>query len=160
MIILRSILLLTGYYSVCLAGIARIIYTIRLDVKDLTFTNANPSIWNMVESQVGFVAANIPSMGPLFSKVSNATRRLRNIYGSQSLKHESHGSTRHTVPQRGDNRGFERMENDDRVRVNATVQPGSPNVNSGLTESIPLNNIMVRTNLEQSYGDSLSHEGL
>lgn len=103
----------------------------------------------MVESQVGFVAANIPSLGPLFSKVGNTAKRLRNAYDSQSLEHGSHRSTRHTVPPNGVNRGFERMMDDDGVGVEATVQPGSPNMDNYLMESIPMNGIVVKTNLEQ-----------
>ncbi|KAL9064204.1 MAG: hypothetical protein Q9161_009024 [Pseudevernia consocians] len=134
-----------GLCSVCLTGVARIIYTIRLDVLDLTFTNANPSIWNMVESQVGFVAANIPAMGPLFHKASNMVKKLRNTYGSQSLKQDGHTLTRHSV----NNRGFERMMNVDGVGVTATAQPGSPNEEHDLEDFIPANGIIVETNLEQ-----------
>ena len=114
----------------------------------------------MVESQVGFVAANIPLMGPLFSKVSNTAKRLRNTYGSQSLEHKNHESIRHTAPQHGSNRGFERMMDDDRVGVKATVQPGSPNIDNDFSESIPMNEIVVKTNLEQNYKPLSSCEGL
>ncbi len=104
----------------------------------------------MVESQVGFVAANIPSLGPLFSKVSNTAKRLRNAYGSQSLEHESHRSIRHNVPPSGINRGFERMMDDDGVGVEATVQSGSPSLDNDFAVSIPMNGIVVKTNLEQN----------
>lgn len=140
-----------GHFSVCLTGIARIIYTIRLDVKDLPFSNADPAIWNMVESQVGLVAANVPSMGPLFGKLRNTAKRLHDTYNSHKNKHESHGSTMHTVAQRVTNRGFERMVDDEEVGVQSTAQPGSPKVGKNLTESIPLNDIVVTTNLEQNF---------
>ena len=149
-----------GYFSVCLTGIARIIYTIRLDVKDLPFTNADPATWNMVESQVGFVAANVPSMGPLFSKVSNTAKRLHATYVNQKNQHESHGSTKHAIPQRVTNRGFERMMDDEEVGVQSTAQPGSPNVDEDLTESIPMNEIVVKTNVEQNYQELSSHKRL
>ena len=134
-----------GLCSVCLAGIARIIYTIRLDVLDLTFTNANPSIWNMVESQVGFVAANVPAMGPHFRKVSSMVKKLRSASGSQSLSHNSHNLTRNFA----NSRGFERMRNVDGVAVTATAQPGSPNEETELEDFIPANGIVVKTNLDQ-----------
>lgn len=114
----------------------------------------------MVESQVGFVAANISSMGPLFGKVGNSAKRLRNTFGSQSLTHESHGSTRHTAPQRGSYRGFERMMDTDAVGVKATVQPGSSNVDKDFTESIPMNEIVVKTNMEQNVNNLSSQEEL
>ena len=137
--------------SVCLTGIARIIYTIRLDVHDLTFTNADPAIWNMVESQVGFVAACIPSMGPVISKFNHTAKGLRQSTGSQSLERVTHESLRHTAPQRGDTRGFERMTEDDRVGVKAMVLPGSSHELDDFTDSIPMNGIVVQTNLEQDY---------
>lgn len=99
----------------------------------------------MVESQVGFVAANIHAMGPLFCKVSNMVKKLRKTCGSQSLKHDSHKFKRHSV----NNRGFERMINADGVGVTATAQPGSPNRENDLEDFIPMNGIIVETNLEQ-----------
>lgn len=112
----------------------------------------------MVESQVGFLAANIPSMGPLFGRVSNTAKMLRDAYVSRSLKHESHGSTKHTVPQRESNRGFERMLDDVVIGVKATAQPGSPSADNGFVESIPMNEIVVETNLERD-GTHLSSCG-
>ena len=131
--------------SVCLTGVARIFYSIRLNVLDFTFMSADSSIWNMVESQVGFVAANIPAMGPLFHKISNMAKKLRNVCSSQHLEYDSHKSTRHSI----NNRGFERMMNVDGVGVTVTAQPGSPDQENDLEDLIPMNRIIVRTNLDQ-----------
>ena len=99
----------------------------------------------MVESQVGFVAANIPAMGPLFGKVSNTVKRLRNPSGSQSFKHDGHKLTRLSI----NNRGFERMMNVDGVGVTVTAHLGPPNEASDLEDFISTHGIIVRTNITQ-----------
>ena len=43
--------------------------TIRLDFDDPTWSNVDVAIWNMIESHIGSVAANIPLMGPLITLV-------------------------------------------------------------------------------------------
>ena len=141
--------------SVCLTGIVRLVESIRLDIQDLPFSNSGPAIWNMVESQVGFVAANIPSKGPLFGKVTATARRLRDTYGSKNLEDGTHGSGKLSTVHRNSFKGFERMADDDRIGVESTVQPGSPPGNSLYAADIPMSKIVVKTNLEQSYENQM-----
>ena len=42
------------------------------------------------------------------------------------------------------------MVNNEEVGVMATVQPGSPNADNEFTESIPMNEIVIKTNMEQN----------
>ena len=146
--------------SVCLTGIARIYYTNLLDVKNITYTNANPAIWNIVESQVGFVAANVPSMGPLFGKAGSVVKKIRHNYASQSFEHGMHTSTKYTVSRRGSTDGFKRMMDDDVVGVESIAKPGSIFADGDFAESIPMNEIVVKTNVEQTHKSRPSLEAI
>lgn len=137
-----SVVFLIGGF-VCLTGIARIIYTLRQDPWDATFTNANPSIWNMVESQAGFVAANLPATGPLISKVIDTAKGWRSTYGSKSLLHESR-----STGNSGSTRGFERMKHGSGVGTTAAAQPGRLTAINDLEDLVPLNTVRVKTNME------------
>ena len=142
-----------------MTGIARISFTVKLDVMDLSFSNIDPAIWNMVESQVGFVAANVPSLGLFFGTITEKFKMLHNSYLSQNMKHQSlGGSIAQIVPQRITNRGFERVVDDREVGVEATAQPGSPIEDDGTMEGFPMNEIVVKTSLEQRIQDMPSGE--
>ena len=49
--------------SVCLTRMVQPVDTIQLDVENLTSSNVDVAIWNIVESEIGLVAANMPLMG-------------------------------------------------------------------------------------------------
>ena len=57
--------------------------TIRLDFKDPTWSNVDVAIWNMIESHIGAVAANIPLMGPLITIVG---RQIHLLVSTSSSK--------------------------------------------------------------------------
>ena len=52
--------------SVCLTRIVQLVDTIRLDFEDPTWSNIDVAIWNIIESHIGLVAANIPLVNYLF----------------------------------------------------------------------------------------------
>ena len=52
------------------------------------------------------------------------------------------------------------MTDEDTVGVKATVGLGSPKVEDGLVESIPMNEIMVKTNLEQNVENLEAQRGV
>lgn len=89
--------------SVCLTRTVQLVYTIKLDVKDLTWSNIDVAVWNMVESHIGSVAANIPLMGPLFVRVA---KRLDHL---SRPRVDKASSTRTVFEHRETGRGFKRM---------------------------------------------------
>lgn len=57
--------------------------TIRLDFEDPTWSNVDVAIWNMIESHIGAVAANIPLMGPLITIVGRQIHLLTSTSSSK-----------------------------------------------------------------------------
>ncbi|KAI4098850.1 MAG: hypothetical protein LQ339_006253 [Xanthoria mediterranea] len=81
-------------------ALAVIIATSRLDFEDITWSNVEVAIWNMVEVHIGCVTANIPVMAPLASRFSTAISRL--------LKRTRPGPI--SKSDVGNQEGFRRME--------------------------------------------------
>ena len=73
---------------VCLSRIVQFVYTVRLDYNDITWSNVDVAIWNLVESHIGAVAANIPLLGPLITLLLG---RFRTIVTTISPGHGQSG---------------------------------------------------------------------
>lgn len=86
--------------STCITRVLQIIATSRLDFEDITWSNVEVAIWNMVEVHIGCVTANIPVMAPLASRFSTAISRL--------LKRTRPGPI--SKSDVGNQEGFRRME--------------------------------------------------
>ena len=65
--------------------------TIRLDFKDPTWSNVDVAIWNMIESHIGAVAANIPLMGPLITIVGRQIHLLTSTSSSKDSRPHGQG---------------------------------------------------------------------
>lgn len=107
----------------------------------------------MVESEIGFVAANIPLMGPVFSLIHTKAKSLRNMYASQATSFGSSTATKRTFTRRGSAMGFERMNEYSIGQALSTVQAGGSGNDDLDIESLPMHAIAVRTTLEQNYAD-------
>ncbi|KAI4222336.1 MAG: hypothetical protein L6R36_006220 [Xanthoria steineri] len=81
-------------------ALAVIIATSGLDFDDITWSNVEVAIWNMVEVHIGCVTANVPIMAPLGSRYSTAISRVfkKTTAGANSKSHV------------GNQEGFWRME--------------------------------------------------
>lgn len=103
--------------SVCLTRIVQLVDTIRLDFQDPTWSNVDVAIWNIIESHIGLLAANIPLMGPLITLLG---RRL-------------HLSVTTAPPKYGDSHklehGFNRMDDDGSGEATLVGVTSSANAN-------------------------------
>ena len=134
-------------HSICLTGILRLIDTIRLDLKDITWTNVGPAVWNMVESEIGFVAANLPLMGPLFGKLRSRAEILLHAYGSSGKEDgvrasKSHSGTSHQ-------KGFVRIGDRGHGMISSPISHGQSTFEDLELDSLPIQGIKVTNNLEQ-----------
>lgn len=86
--------------STCITRVLQIIATSGLDFDDITWSNVEVAIWNMVEVHIGCVTANVPIMAPLGSRYSTAISRVfkKTTAGANSKSHV------------GNQEGFWRME--------------------------------------------------
>ena len=134
--------------------------TIRLDFKDPTWSNVDVAIWNMIESHIGAVAANIPLMGPLITLIG---RRINLLTSTSSSKDSGpHGQG---VPKgaRGSSgickNKFGRMKNEglgdtSLIAVNSPAVQGrasQPDDDAYTMDQLGERGIRVKTDLEQSY---------
>ena len=86
--------------SVCLTRIVQLVDTIRLDFKDPTWSNIDVAIWNIIESHIGFLAANIPLIGPLINLLG---RRLHLSATTASSKYGDSHKLEHRFKRMDDN---------------------------------------------------------
>ena len=134
--------------------------TIRLDFKDPTWSNVEVAIWNMIESHIGAVAANIPLMGPLITLIG---RRINLLTSTSSSKDSGpHGQG---VPKgaRGSSsickNKFGRMKNEglgdtSLIAVNSPAvqeRASQPDDDAYAMDQLGERGIRVKTDLEQSY---------
>ena len=146
--------------SICLARIVQIVDSARLDDKDLTWSNTNVAIWNMVEVHLGCVAANVPLMGPLFYRINTKLRLSQRLHSTWPGVHTDgsskaeHGLKGHHP---GVEDGFQRMA-DFNPRNNSREGTSAPSIrraDSSMFEPIELgyrgsHGILVRTDLDQT----------
>lgn len=135
--------------SVCLTGIIRLIDTFAIKSEDLTFTNVSPALWNMVESEIGFVAANLLSMGPLFGRIRAQVPKLRQLYAKQAGVSKSAGSIGYAMNRRSTIGGSGLMNHNTNGGGSQTVTASRSHGNSSRGEAFPMDVITASTNLEQ-----------
>lgn len=140
---------LTQRNSVCLTGIVRLIDTIIIRPKDLTWTNVGPIIWNMVESEIGFVVGNLLSMGPLIGRIRTQAPKPRHPYFKQEDESNSAASKKSALKQRCPMDGSGLGKFDARGGGFQTVTAGRSDDNRSTEEAFPMDAIIVRTNVEQ-----------
>ena len=161
---LVSVIVITIYelytnhsHNVCLTGIVRIIDTIRIDPEDMTYTNTGPALWNIVESNIGFVAANIPLMGPLLGKLYSRVKSLPRSYPTEEIDSGNPASaTSKVLTRHGFSKGFERMQDREDIGVRSAIEREVTCPEIAHTESIPMNEIVVETNFELNYENARS----
>lgn len=125
--------------SVCLTRIIQLVDTVRLDIDDETWSNVDVAMWNIVESHIGCVAANIPLMGPLFTRMRTIFKSPSYPYFSRYKNGASESlSTKNVPSQFGSKSRFSF-----RPRIAHANEDSSMD---GLTE----NGITVTTDLEQT----------
>ena len=154
-----------GNGSICLTRIVQLVDTIRLDFKDPTWSNIDVAIWNIIESHIGVVAANLPLMGPL---VNLFARRLHLSVKTASSNHR--GSQGQKLPkyELGSldtlEHGFKGTENDDSsgaarlvVVASSITQQGSSDLGDEIydMDHFGPQGIRVRTDLEQNYSSPM-----
>ena len=153
--------------SVCLTRIVQLVDTIRLDFEDPTWSNIDVAIWNIIESHIGAVAANIPLMGPLATLLAKKLRLSATALSSKRSESGEQSSSKYASrSHRGIEHGFKRM-NDGGSGNGALVGLASSTTGTGVSEldeemsnmdHLGKHKIMVKTDLEQSFGDlELSH---
>ncbi|MCJ1422470.1 hypothetical protein MMC29_000350 [Sticta canariensis] len=134
---------------VCLTGIVRLIDTIIIRPKDLTWTNVGPIIWNLVESEIGFVVGNMLSMGSLIGRIRTQAPKPRHPYLKQEAQSNSAASKRSALKRRRSMDGSGLVNFDVRGGGFQTVTVGRSDDNSSAEEAFPMDAIIVRTNVEQ-----------
>lgn len=132
----------------------QLVYTVRLDYEDVTWSNVDVSIWNMVECHFGAVTANIVLMGPvisLFGKKLASRVRPAKSHGENL----DTGSSSYVFSSgRGPQRGFERID-DDLHGVSTTIVGMRPWPNNDVhvdDNHLDDHGIRVNTDLEQNHG--------
>lgn len=132
--------------SVCLTRIVQLVDTIRLDFNDPTWSNVDVAIWNIIESHIGLLAANIPLMGPLITLLG---RRL-------------HLSVTTAPPKYGDSHklehGFKKMDDDGSGQATLVGVASLANLNGVSNpddemydmDQLGRKGIRVKTDLEQN----------
>lgn len=147
--------------SVCLTRIIQLVDTIRLDLKDPTWSNVDVAIWNMVESHIGAVAANIPLMGPLIALVGRRLHLSATIPSSRHGESHKRGGSEYVLGSLGilEHR-FKRMDYDGSgdatfmVVAPPRVQEGASELDDEMhnMDQLGRKGIRVKTGLEQNYG--------
>lgn len=84
---------LTSLYSVCVAGIVRVVFLDKnMHSKDLSWTIAPVFVWSCVEPFVGIVCACLPTFSPLFRRwwaflgVKKPDSNKREYYGTDGSR--------------------------------------------------------------------------
>lgn len=114
--------------------------------EDLTWTNVSAAIWNMVESEIGFVAANMLSMGPLFVKLHSQVLKPLHLYVRQKA---ACSRTRIILYRRSTINGSGFIDDDAAGERSQIMTAGRSHENNPTRETFSMYTIMVRTNLEQ-----------
>ena len=140
-------------HSVCLARIVQLVDTTRLDYNDTTWSNVDVAIWNIIESHIGAVTANIILMGPVVSLLSKRARR----YVMPATSHQknvdpgssSYALTSYSRPEIG----FKKIDDNILGVSTPTIEKGSSQVEPSSSETARSEHhgIKVRTDLEQNY---------
>ena len=105
-------------HRVCLSRIVQIVDSSRLVTYDITYSNVDVAIWNMLEAHIGAVTANIALMGPLFTRLGKYLygryKPTTTWYGTKNRDREAFTSTDHHSPLQKKNKsmdhGFQRMQ--------------------------------------------------
>ena len=137
----------------CLTRIVQLVDTVQLDVSDLTWSNVDVAVWNMVESHIGCVAANIPLMRPIFARWAFKGRLPGYGSSSQREAHANQSMERRNIGYRGTEFGFQRMN--DYGLGKSEVVAGSAGDSLEMNH-VAVHGILVKTDLEQSSGKFLS----
>ena len=134
--------------------------TIRLDFKDPTWSNVDVAIWNMIESHIGAVAANIPLMGPLITIVGRQIHSLTSTSSSKDNRSHGRGIPKEARQSSGIfEHKFRRMKDEGLgdssiMAVNSPVVQGrasKPNDEAYAMDQLGERGIRVQTDVEQSY---------
>ena len=134
--------------------------TIRLDFKDPTWSNVDVAIWNMIESHVGAVAANIPLMGPLITVVGRQIHLLTSTSSSKDSGPHGQGIPKGARASSGIfEHKFRRMKDEvlgdtSLMAVNFPAVQGKasqPDDETYAMDQLGEHGIRVKTDLEQSY---------
>ena len=122
--------------------------------EDLTWTNVSAAIWNMVESEIGFVEANMLSMGPLFVKLHSQVLKPLYLYVKQNA---ARSGTRIILYGSSTINGSGFIDDDATGERSQIMTASRSHENCPTRESFSMYTIIVRTNLEQILGrrDSL-----
>ncbi|KAL9607297.1 MAG: hypothetical protein Q9167_007778 [Letrouitia subvulpina] len=143
----------------CLGRIVQIVDSSRLNPEDITWSNVDVAIWNMVEVHVGSVATNLPLMAPLFKRMGKRLKlseRLHLTWTKEGNDNQSASLYKAREPA-GVEHGFKRMEE---LEFEDPTKQGifTPIIGKGdaaFLDSMELVNlrakgIMVKTDLEQT----------
>ncbi|KAL6717389.1 hypothetical protein ACLMJK_005304 [Lecanora helva] len=145
---------------VCITGIVRLVTLWAIDLKDITWSNVAAALWNVIEAELGFVAGNVPLMGPLFGKLrrhkgssgtGDPTSSGRAGLGTASVHSNKQIFRNKGQYPPGD--GFERMNDDHRGRLFTLAAPtGKSTMDNIEMIGVPMHSIKVQTDLEQNVG--------
>lgn len=154
--------------SVCLTRIVQLVDTIRLNFRDPTWSNVDVAIWNMIESHIGAVAANIPLMGPLITLLGKQFYFSATAPSTKRGKSDKQDPSVYVLgPHRGVEHGFKRM-NDDGSADRTLVGMASPTIGGCVSEldeemsnvdQLGRHGTRVKTELEQNYGGPMPPRG-
>lgn len=123
---------------------------------DLTYTNVGPALWNMVESEIGFVAANMLCMGPLFGKIRAQGPKIRRLYAKNPAVSESARSMKFAMDRRCTIGGSGSMNNNAMGGGSQTTTVGRLHDNKYTEEAWPMDAISLRTNNERRSEEVVS----
>lgn len=141
-------------HSVCLTRIVQLVDSVRLNYKDPTWSNVDVAIWNMIESHIGAVAANMLLMGPIVSLVSKRLRRHKTPVASHRKGIDTGSSSYALASYKRSEHGFKRMDDDILGVSTPTIESGVSTIDQSLsvTGQAGYSGIKVETDLEQDYG--------
>ena len=107
---------------------------VMLTSKDPTYVIAPPFYWSVIESNIGVLAASIPSFKPL------AKRFLPRIIGeSSSSRNRRYGGSGNTKPpyKSGNSDGFSKLESEDPIKMKGFNRDVSTTTSKSATNSKP-----------------------
>ncbi|KAI0485234.1 hypothetical protein GGR56DRAFT_65240 [Xylariaceae sp. FL0804] len=92
---LVSLIFMLGAF-VCIASIVRIVYLLKIDVSDVTYTFSVPGIWTLVEMDTSIICACLPVFPGLLRASKNSKKLGMGVSGQtylRSTKNKSAGYT-------------------------------------------------------------------
>ena len=116
-------------------------------------SNVSAALWNIIEAELGFVAGNVPLMGPLFAKMRHGKSIRSSEDPTSDGKKNSIGSTRHGFRSKGPSNadGFQRMPDDSRGHLFTMAAPvAKADISNVELMGLPTHGIKVKTDLEQN----------